>query len=197
MFNRGDVDIDLSDRDRALIGLKHTASSIITKNEIKKHNTGVYFHQVPIDPVTGACSIDYQDAKEARFYKIDLLNVNVYKDVRDEDHLIKLMTTPPDWKKLYNKEYFSKLIHIGNHYDILCKMPEPLDSIDRMAMFLAIIRPGKKELINKTWDEISKTVWLKDLNSKNYAFSKAHAIAYAHLLIVHMNLINQQDGQQL
>ena len=68
-------------------------------------------------------------------------------------------------------------------------MPEPIDSIPRLAMFLAIIRPGKKHLIGNTWAEIAKTVW--DKAEDGYTFKKSHSIAYAHLVVVHMNLLNQ------
>jgi hypothetical protein len=68
-------------------------------------------------------------------------------------------------------------------------MPEPVNSIPRLAMFLAVIRPGKKHLIGKTWIEVAKTVW--DKGTDGYTFKKAHAIAYAHLVVVHMNLLEE------
>ena len=67
------------------------------------------------------------------------------------------------------------------------KMPEPINSIPRLAMFLAIIRPSKKHLIGLPWKEVAKTVWDKD--SDGYQFKKSHSIGYAHLVIVHMNLL--------
>jgi hypothetical protein len=68
-------------------------------------------------------------------------------------------------------------------------MPELIDNIDKMAMFLAIIRPGQKELIGKTWDEIAKTVWIKNTDDR-YSFKRAHAICYAYLVVVNMNLLD-------
>jgi hypothetical protein len=72
-------------------------------------------------------------------------------------------------------------------------MPEPVDSIPRLAMFLAVIRPGKKHLIGKTWSEVAKTVW--DKGTDGYVFKKAHAIAYANLVVVHMNLLRESLDQ--
>jgi hypothetical protein len=66
-------------------------------------------------------------------------------------------------------------------------MPEPIDSIPRMAMFLAIIRPGKRHLVGKTWREVSETVWQRPQDNQ-YFFKKSHAVAYAHLVVVDMNL---------
>ena len=68
-------------------------------------------------------------------------------------------------------------------------MPEPVDSIPRLAMFLAIIRPGKKHLIGLPWKEVAKTVW--DKGTDGYTFKRSHAVAYAHLVVVHMNLLTE------
>jgi hypothetical protein len=74
------------------------------------------------------------------------------------------------------------------------KMPEPVDSIPRLAMFLAIIRPGKKHLIGLPWREVAKTVWEKD--SDGYIFKKSHSVSYAHLVVVHMNLLSSSVSQE-
>ena len=68
-------------------------------------------------------------------------------------------------------------------------MPEPIDSIPRLAMFLAVIRPGKKHLIGQPWSEIAKTVW--DKGTDGYVFKKSHSLAYSQLVVVHMNLLGQ------
>jgi DNA polymerase III alpha subunit len=68
-------------------------------------------------------------------------------------------------------------------------MPEPVNSIPRLAMFLALIRPAKKHLIGEAWSEVTKTIW--DKNTDGYSFKKSHAIAYAHLVVVHMNLLEE------
>jgi hypothetical protein len=95
----------------------------------------------------------------------------------------------PDWSKLKDKSFVEKLIHLNNQYYNLVKMPEPIDSIPRLAMFLAVIRPGKKHLIGKTWSEISKTVW--DKGTDGYIFKKSHSISYSWLVAVHINLLGQ------
>jgi hypothetical protein len=65
------------------------------------------------------------------------------------------------------------------------------DSIPRMAMLLAVLRPGKKSLRNKTWKEVGETVWIKPAGfGSSYYFKKAHAVAYANLVVVHMNLLD-------
>ena len=69
-------------------------------------------------------------------------------------------------------------------------MPEPVDSITRLMMFLAIIRPAKRHLIGKTWKEVSQTIW--DKVEGEYAFKHSHSCAYAPLVVVNMNLLSEK-----
>lgn len=184
-FN-SDIDIDLGDRERLLSVIDHTKASI-RKDEIKKHNTGIYVTDIPYDPINDMSALDYELAEERGYFKLDILNVHVYNQIQDENHLIQLMRDP-DWSLLNNSKFVEQLIHLGNHYNTLRKMPEPVNSIPRLAMFLAVIRPGKKHLIGKSWNEVAKTIW--DREEGTYTFKKSHAVAYAHLVVVHMNLLN-------
>lgn len=183
---RSDIDIDFADREQALAVLDVTPASIIRDGKLIKHNTGVYATEIPVDPFTGYASLDYNDAEERGYMKLDFLNVNIYKQVRDEAHLVELMQEP-DWTKLYDPAVCQQLIHVNNHYDTLLKMPEPVDSIPRLAMFLAVIRPAKRHLIGKTWKDVSLTIW--DKVEGEYAFKKSHAVAYSQLVVVNLNLL--------
>ena len=195
---KSDIDIDFADRDLVLQKISHTPAAMRNakvsnyanhQSTIRKHATGVYVTDIPYDPVNDMASIDYVDAEERGYMKIDMLNVHVYKNVRDEKHLVELMSEP-DWNKLNDPSFVEKLIHLGNHYNSLRKMPEPVNSIPRLAMFLAVIRPGKKHLIGLSWSEVSKTIW--DKEEGTYSFKKSHAVAYAHLVVVHMNLLSNE-----
>lgn len=186
-----DIDIDFGDREKILSLIKHIPASMRNVNPIRKHPTGVYITDIPYDPVNDMAAIDYDEAEKRGYFKLDLLNVHVYNQVRNEEHLSLLMNEP-NWLLLNNREFVEKLIHLGNQYDNLRKMPEPVDSITRLAMFLAVIRPAKRHLIGRTWKEVNQTVWEKD--HTGYSFKKSHAIAYAHLVVVHMNLLREQNG---
>jgi len=190
---RSDIDIDFADRQQVLDLLNVTPASIIRDGKLTKHNTGVYATDIPMDPFSGSASLDYQTAEERGYMKLDLLNVHVYKQVKNEVHLIKLMQEP-DWTKLYDPAVCQQLIHINNHYDTLLKMPESVDSIPRLAMFLAVIRPGKRHLIGRTWKEVAQEVWVKP-NNDDYYFKKAHAVSYAQLVVVNLNLLNDNTIQ--
>jgi DNA polymerase III alpha subunit len=60
-----------------------------------------------------------------------------------------------------------------------------------MAMFLALIRPGKRHLVGKIWQEISESIW--ESTEEGYSFKKSHAVSYAVLVTLHMNLVNTSD----
>jgi hypothetical protein len=185
-----DIDIDFGNRDRLLSLIKHTRAAMRNVNPMRNHATGVYVTDVPYDPVYDIASIDYTEAEKRGYFKLDLLNVHVYESVKSEEHLCELMREP-NWKKLKESTFVEKLIHLNNQFYNLQKMPEDIDSIPRLAMFLAIIRPGKKHLIGEKWSEIAKTVW--DKGTDGYTFKRSHAVAYAHLVVVHMNLLGEQN----
>ena len=183
-----DIDIDFGDRERALALLQHHPASIDRDGQLVRHNTGIYVTDIPIDPFTGQSAVDHKTAEERGYIKLDFLNVGVYQGVRNEEHLRDLMNTEPLWDLLRDPAFCSLVIHIGNHHGTLMQMPEPVDSIPRMAMFLSVIRPAKRHLIGKTWAEVAQTVWQRP-EDDSYYFKKSHAVAYAHLVAVHMNLI--------
>jgi DNA polymerase III alpha subunit len=56
---------------------------------------------------------------------------------------------------------------------------------------LALIRPAKRHLIGEKWKTIAETIW--DAEDEGYAFKKSHAVAYAHLVCVHINLLCEQE----
>ena len=181
-----DIDIDFADRDVILEKLNHRVAKLDTG---KKHNTGVYFTEIPHNPVDNLATIDYDEAEERKYFKIDFLNVFIYKQVKDEEHLIKLMTKEPLWDLLTEAEFSNQLFHVGEHSTLLKKLSPK--SIQQLAATLAIIRPAKRHLENETWDNIMKQVWVKPKDG-SYFFKKAHAVAYAHAIVVHMNLICEQ-----
>ena len=185
-FN-SDIDIDLADRQQLMDVLDVIPASQLRDGKLTKHNTGVYVTQIPVDPFSGCASLDYLTAEQRGYIKLDLLNVHVYRQVRSEEHLMELMREP-DWAKLYDPEICQQLVHINNHYETLLKMPEPVDSIPRLAMFLAVIRPAKRHLIGRPWSEVAKTIWDKPTDD-SYYFKRSHSVSYAQLVVVNLNLL--------
>jgi DNA polymerase III alpha subunit len=198
VLNRGDIDIDVSNRDVALEHLQMVPASIYRDGKMIKHNTGVYFHAVPIDPITGLCSLSYDEAERSGCLKFDILNVGVYNMIRDEQHLIDLMHGTLDWSVFMEVSFVSKLFHLGNHAELTARLKPR--SVEEIAMVLALIRPGKRHLQNKCIQQgfasIRDEIWT-NTEQDGYVFKKSHAISYAMLVYVHANLLIEQSSQQL
>lgn len=186
---QSDIDIDFADRSTALKYVQHIPASI---DQHTAHNTGVYVTAIPVDPLTGRAAIDYRTAEQRGYVKLDLLNVNVYSQVQSEADLEVLMHKEPPWDRLYDRSFCEQLIHIGNHYDTILRMPEAVNSIPRLSMLLALIRPGKRDLIGGTWANIATSIW--EPPAEGYYFKRAHAVSYAHLVVVHMNLLDRSSN---
>jgi DNA polymerase III alpha subunit len=182
-----DIDIDFADRTKVLDVIKHIPATIVDKDgTFKKHNTGVYCHSIPYNPLTGTASIDYKKAEDRGYFKIDFLNVSIYKDIRDEAHLKTLMEAEPLWDLLEQDDFSNLLFHVNGHGSVLRQMKPK--SILQLAAVLAMIRPAKRNLIGMDWTTVMTTIWTKPEDGEYY-FKKAHAVAYAMAVVVQMNLI--------
>ena len=108
-----DIDIDLADRNILLDKVKHTRATIIKDKETKPHNTGVYFTDCPQIPNSNQCSIDYKEADSLGYFKIDLLNVNLYSLVKDRVVLKEMFDRDPPWNRLEDKIFVDELFHLN------------------------------------------------------------------------------------
>jgi hypothetical protein len=178
-----DVDIDFADREQILKVVKHTAAMQRDGNKERKHNTGVYFHHVPTNPFTGLCTLDYKQAEDAAWFNIYLLYVGIYSYFTSNEQIDELLDKEPMWELLEHKDVIQQLFHIHNHSDTVIRMKPR--SIEQLAMVLAVIRPGKKHLIGRSWSEIEQEVWTK--TEDVYSFKKSHAIGYAAAIALQLN----------
>ena len=181
-----DIDIDFANRDQALELFEYTTAVRKDGDEFKKHNTGVYFTSIPRDARTNTSTIDYKEAEDRGYFKVDFLNVGIYEGDKNEEHLDKLINQEPLWELLQDDSFTDLLFHVNGHGNLLKQM-KPC-SIEELAMCLALIRPAKRHLTGKPWTEIGETIWTKPENGEYY-FKKAHAVAYAQAVVVQMNLI--------
>ncbi len=182
-----DIDIDFADRTKALALFEHLRASRVEDQRLVPHNTGVYFHSVPVDAKSNLCAVPYNEAEDLGYFKIDFLNVSLYKDIRDEAHLIELMNREPLWDLLEQDEFVNLLFHVNGHGSILRQMKPK--TVEQLAAVLAMIRPAKRHLIGKDWNTVELEIWEKPKHSHEYYFKKAHAVAYAMAVTVQMNLI--------
>lgn len=183
-----DIDIDLADRQHILSLIRAVPARIMHQDRARAHNSGVYVTDIPVDPLLGCASIDYLEAEQRGYFKIDLLNVSVYQLVRDQHHYQEMLQKTPPWHRLWqDTAWAQQIVHIGNYSDLLQDMRP--DSIVRMAAFISIIRPGKAHLQKRPWAEVFQEVWDGDA-SRGFVFKKSHAIGYATLVALHMNLLD-------
>jgi len=185
-----DIDIDFADRNLILDKLQHKIAKLPTG---KKHNTGIYATEIPHNPVDNLSTIDYETAEDRGYFKLDFLNVSIYKDIKNETHLQDLMNKEPLWDLLMHDEFVDGVFHLSGHGEI-CRKLKPT-SLEQLAAVLAIIRPAKRHLVNETWTIILKEVWTKPEDG-SYYFKKAHAFSYAMACVVHMNLICEKISAQ-
>lgn len=180
-----DIDIDFADRTIVLAQLKHRVAKL---NTGKKHNTGIYATEIPHNPIDNVATVEHKEADERGYFKLDFLNVGIYKDVKDETHLTELMEKEPLWQLLEHEDFSEQVFHLNGHSALL-KQLKPT-SVLELAATLAIIRPAKRHLSNSNWNLILQEVWTKP--EEGYYFKKAHAISYAMACVVHMNLLCEQ-----
>ncbi len=184
-----DIDIDLADRDQLLALIRTTPARQNNHGQVRRHNSGVYATDIPWDPVNACAAIDYETAERLGYFKIDLLNMTVYKLIQDPAHYDRMLYQEPAWSRLWSDpDWAGQLVHVGNYTELL-KTMRP-DSIPRMAAFISIIRPGKAHLQGQPWDQVFASVWDGDA-SQGFVFRKSHAISYAMLVGLHMNLLSQ------
>jgi hypothetical protein len=184
-----DIDIELADREKLLAVIRATPARQMHLDQVRKHNSGIYVTDMPWDPVNKCAAIDYETAEKYGYFKIDLLNMTVYQLIQSPKHYEQMLALEPPWSKLWtDSNWTQQLAHVGNYTELL-QIMRP-DSIPRMAAFISIIRPGKAHLQNKDWNEVFASVWDGD-NSRGFVFKKSHAISYAALVALHMNLLNQ------
>jgi len=188
MVMSADIDIDLADRDQLLRLIQAIPARQVNQGQVRRHNSGVYVTDMPWDPVNACAAIDYETAEQLGYFKIDLLNMSVYQLIQNQVHYDQLLAQEPSWSRLWTDPVWAgQLVHIGNYTELL-KTMKP-DSIPRMAAFISIIRPGKAHLQNLFWDQVFASVWDGD-DSRGFVFKKSHAISYAALVALHMNLLN-------
>jgi hypothetical protein len=188
-----DIDIDFDDRTKALSGLVRIDAMTMAADKPQRHPSGVYFQDIPLDPTTGLAAFQFEKAEEYGYFKIDFLNSTIYRGIRSEDHLIRLLDEEPDWSLFEHKEIVSRLNHIKDHFGIVKSIAPKC--IEDLAVVLALVRPGKRWLMARSRDEIFKEIW--NDTGEGYVYKKSHAVAYAASIVVQLNLICEKMMQEL
>lgn len=184
-----DIDIDFMDRKRALQGLGHVPARLDDGG--KRHPSGVYFQDIPTDPLDGFAVWDAKTAEAKGYFTVDFLNNSLYRGVQSEAHLVDLLTREPPWNRFAEPATAEKLAHLRNNVDIV-QVINPQNIYD-LAVCLALIRGSKRYLVHKPRDVIEREIWLKPADPTKMYFKRAHAVAYAASLVVQLNLLIEQE----
>lgn len=185
-----DIDIDTQSNFQPEKVFKNIVlASTIKKQEITKHPVGVYFQNIPVDPISGFSAIPYDKAEKLGYFKIDFLHLSLLDVFESKKQIRVLLKKQPNWNLLKIPSVVSKLFHLSNHYNIVNKISPT--SIEELADCLALIRPAKRYLLNdylKDRDSVRKILYQKPSNEKVW-FKKSHSIAYAHNIVLQLHLI--------
>jgi len=182
-----DIDIDISPETKPEDIFKIIKASMIEKDEIKKHPVGVYFQNIPTDPITGLAAIPYKDAEALGYYKIDMLHLNILKQFDSKSEIKSLLKKPTNWSLLEDRSIVENLFHIGKHFDIVYQVKPK--SVLELADILALIRPNKIKLLDKYLK--NRKLARQELYTKRSKsdLRKSHAIPYALLIVLQLNII--------
>jgi DNA polymerase III alpha subunit len=184
-----DVDIDTPTSFKPGTLFPWTRASIVKNGEMGPHPCGYYPQNIPADQITKLSAVPYGDAEELGYMKIDFLHLGVYDYFETREEIDALLEEEPDWGLLLIPSEQVKLFQLAKHGDILTAVKPKC--IEELADVLALIRPGKKQLVklyHSQRDATRRILYAKD--ESGYSFKKSHAIAYALVIVLQLHLIS-------
>lgn len=185
-----DIDIDFPPSlDRSKIFPQAIPATVIKGNKLSRHPCGVYFQNIPVDPVSGQSAMPYNVAADYGYFKIDFLNLQLLENFNNKKEIRTLAKTPPDWTLLEDPQNVEQLFQLHKHYDIVSAVRPT--SIQELADCIAIIRPGKRRLLEQYLKDPEGTrhkLYRQEVDDKS-AFKRSHAIAYATTVVLQLHLI--------
>ena len=191
-----DIDIDVEPTvDKSKYG---TRASLYNEEQLVlvPHPSGYFLpskdrikEDVPVDPETGLSALEAKEGEDLGFFKVDLLNNTSYQEFESKEQLLKSLEGEDefDWSVFEDKNVVEQLPHIHKHFSIVRQVAPK--SIEEIADVLALIRPGKTELLDlylKDKEKARKRLYKRPLNGGMY-FKKSHALAYAHMIFAILN----------
>lgn len=184
-----DIDIDIPPSfDRGLF--PWARASVVRDGQLTPHPCGMYPQAIPVDPLTGLAAIPYDSAEDLGYFKIDFLHLNVYEHFSKRSEIDELVAKEPDWTLLQLQSNHAKLFQLANHGELLLKLKP--QSLLELADVLALIRPGKRQLVplyQKDKEMARRLLWSK--GDEGYSFKKSHALGYAYVIALQLHLIEQ------
>lgn len=185
-----DIDIDTQSKfDPIKIFNNCIKATVVKDDKINPHPCGVYFQNMPKNPISGLAAIPYDVAKDLDYLKIDFLHLSVYDNFQSREEIEELLKIEPDWNLLLIPSIVEKLFQMSKNAEILLKLKPK--SIEDLADAIALIRPGKKEILNlylANKQAARRMLYAKD--DSGYSFKKSHALAYSMVIVLQMHCID-------
>jgi hypothetical protein len=186
----GDVDIDFPTKFKPLNLFPNWIPASIVQNEkLRPHPCGIYPQNIPIDPLTKLAAIPYEEADEYGYFKLDFLHLSVYDKFESREEIEELLTIEPDWNLFLIPSNWSKLFQMSRHGELLQRLRPR--SIEDVADAIALIRPGKIELLPLYLNDKAKgRAALYKQDASGFSFKKSHAIGYALVIVLQLHLLS-------
>jgi len=184
-----DIDIDVTSTFKPqLIFPQSVGASMVQNNDLKKHPCGVYFQDIPIDPITNLAAIPYEEAEILGYFKIDFLHLTLLEKFTNKRQIRELIKYDPDWTLLQDPQVVPKLFQLSKHVDLLQKL-QPT-SVQELADTIALVRPAKRHLVPMYLKDKTR-VREEELYRKSdtYYFKRSHAVSYALTIVLQLHLI--------
>ncbi len=184
-----DIDIDFQTTfDPRQLMKQAIPASMLKNGDLAKHQCGHYFQKIPVDPITNVAAIPYEEAQELGYFKIDFLHLSLLDNFNSKTEIRELLAKQPNWKLLRNPDNIGKLFHLHKHAALVDKVRPT--SVQELADCLALIRPGKRQLLDQYLrDREGTRKQLYARSEDGYYFKRSHAISYALTIVLQLHLI--------
>ena len=185
-----DIDIDLQPKvDPTKLFRNIISGSRVEEGDLKKHNVGYYFQDIPVDSVTGFAAIPHDKTEDMGYMKIDLLSITLLEHFKSKQEMRDLLKKEPDWTLFHDEAVVKTLFQLGNHFKVVSRVRPT--SIQEVADAFALTKPNKRGLLNKYLKNPKKI--RVELYTKRAPedMRMSHAIPYAQLIVLQLHLIKQ------
>jgi len=142
--------------------------------------------------LTGMSAIPYHAAEDIGYFKLDLLHLHVYSHYKNRSEIDASLKKVPDWSLMLVPSNHPKLFQLSKHGDLIMKIKPK--SVEEVAELMALIRPAAVNrhiptIYQKDRELGCRLLWAK--TEDGYAFKKSHALGYAFIIWLQLNLIEE------
>lgn len=184
-----DIDIDTPSSFDPTSIFDVVKASMILNGNLVKHPCGVYFQNMPVDPISKLAAITHQEASIFGFTKIDFLHLTFLDEFENKGQIRSLLKKEPKWGLMLRTDVVEKLFQLHRNVDLVRDIKP--SSILEIADCISLIRPGKLQLVEKYMlDRVTTRTELYTIDKNDkYSYKKGHAISYALIVVLQLHLI--------